>query len=102
MDIHERGDVTALRALLAGIDGGYVGNRWWLAMQDGDWAGAIEALEAPGADPFSGSDGMTMCFSPAGAPLRSMTVIERPVRVSVSSRGLPIVAEQQMIWGWLP
>jgi len=59
MDIHERGDLAALRALLAEAEGGYIGNRWWLAMQDGDWEGAIAALEAPGADPFSNSDGIT-------------------------------------------
>jgi tetratricopeptide (TPR) repeat protein len=59
MDIHERGDPTALRRLLGEAEGGYIGNRWWLAMNDGDWAAAVAALEAPGADPFSGSDGIT-------------------------------------------
>jgi tetratricopeptide (TPR) repeat protein len=58
LDVHERGDLTALRSLLAETDGGYIGNRWWLAMQDGDWAAAVTALDAPGADPFSGSDGI--------------------------------------------
>jgi hypothetical protein len=45
---------------------------------------------------------ITTCFSPAGAPLRSTTVISRPVSVSASAFGLPIVAEQQTICGVLP
>ena len=31
LDVDERGDLTALRALLDAAEGGYVGNRWWLA-----------------------------------------------------------------------
>ncbi len=59
LDIHERGDLTALRSILGGAEGGYVGNRWWLAMVDGDWERALAAMEAPGSDPFSGQYGIT-------------------------------------------
>jgi tetratricopeptide (TPR) repeat protein len=45
LDIHERGDRTALRALLEERESGYVEFRWWLAMTDEDWAGALDALE---------------------------------------------------------
>ena len=41
-----------------------------------------------------GGSRTTTCFSPDGAPLRSMTRTCRPVRVRASSPGLPTVAEQ--------
>ena len=59
VDIDERGDVSGLREYLAGTEGGFSGNRWWLAMVDGDWEGAMEALQAEGADPLSGQYGIT-------------------------------------------
>jgi tetratricopeptide (TPR) repeat protein len=45
LDIHERGDRTALRTLLEERESGYVEFRWWLAMTDEDWVGALDALE---------------------------------------------------------
>jgi hypothetical protein len=44
----------------------------------------------------------TKCLSPAGAPLSSMSWTGISSTRSVSSRGLPMVAEQQMNWGCAP
>jgi hypothetical protein len=43
-----------------------------------------------------------MCRSPDGAPLRSMSCTGRPMSISASSAGFPIVAEQQTMTGLLP
>ena len=52
LDVHERGDRTRIRAFLDEHDGGYVEFRWWLAMTDEDWEGAIAALEDGEEDPL--------------------------------------------------
>jgi tetratricopeptide (TPR) repeat protein len=53
------GDISAVRDFLAGRTGGYVSNRWFVAMLDGDWQAALDALEAPGSDPLIGQYGIT-------------------------------------------
>ena len=72
LDIHERGDLTALRSILDEAEGGYVGNRWWLAMVDGDWDAALAAMEMPGNDPFSGQYGITPRSLNSGLTYRRM------------------------------
>jgi tetratricopeptide (TPR) repeat protein len=72
LDIHERGDLTALRSILDEAEGGYVGNRWWLAMVDGDWEAALSAMEAPGNDPLSGQYGITPRSLNSGLAYRRM------------------------------
>jgi tetratricopeptide (TPR) repeat protein len=72
VDIQERGDVSALEAYLADIDGGFVGNRWWLAMVDGDWGAALAVLDTEGADPLSGQYGITPRALLAGLAHRRM------------------------------
>lgn len=52
LDVHERGDRTAIRAFLEEHPTGYVEFRWWLAMTDQDWAGALAALEMGEEDPL--------------------------------------------------
>jgi len=52
------GDISMVRSFLAEREGGYVGNRWFVAMVDGDWPAALAALEAPGADPLVGQYGV--------------------------------------------
>ena len=51
---------------------------------------------------MTGGSTSSRCFSPDGAPLRSMSRLGRPVSVCASSAGFPMVAEQQTITGWLP
>ncbi len=57
---------------------------------------------APVAPSMTGGSTSRRCFSPDGAPLRSIRCIGRPVRVCASSSGFPMVAEQQTMTGWLP
>jgi tetratricopeptide (TPR) repeat protein len=52
LDIHEGGDRSALRALLEERESGYVEFRWWLAMTDEDWSGALVALDREEEDPL--------------------------------------------------
>ncbi len=53
LDVHERGDRTALREFLDEFDSGYEEFRWWLAMTDEDWDGAIAAMEMGEEDPLN-------------------------------------------------
>ncbi len=50
----ETGDLEPVRAFLASQPEGYVGNKWYAAMVDGDYQGALAALDLPGADPLVG------------------------------------------------
>jgi tetratricopeptide (TPR) repeat protein len=72
LDIHERGDLTALRSILDQAEGGYVGNRFWLAMVDGDWEAALAAMDAPGNDPLSGQYGIVPRSLSRGLAYRRM------------------------------
>lgn len=72
LDVHQNGDLSALRAFLDEREGGFVGNRWWLAMVDGEWEAAVAAMDAPGADPLSGSDGIVPRSLNVGLAYRRM------------------------------
>ena len=65
-----------------------------------------DSLTTPRRMPCTGSTSgglySTKCRSPAGAPLSSMSFTGISSTRSVSSRGLPMVAEQQMNWGCAP
>ena len=66
------------------------------------WASVRAEPRAPVAASMTGGSTSSRCFSPAGAPLRSISWTGRPVSVSASSAGFPIVAEQQTITGLEP
>jgi tetratricopeptide (TPR) repeat protein len=57
-DMQARADLAGVRSFLAEYPEGYVGNRWYVAMVDGDLEGALEALEIPGSDPLVGQYGI--------------------------------------------
>jgi len=58
LPFYQSGDLEAVRAFLDERPSGYVSNRWWVAMIDGDYQGALSALDADGADPLSGQYGI--------------------------------------------
>ena len=66
------------------------------------WASVSAEPRAPVEASRTGGSTSRMCFSPDGAPLRSMSRAGRPVSVCASSAGFPIVAEQQTITGFEP
>lgn len=53
-EFQARGDLSAVRPFLSEYAEGYVGNRWFVAMVDGDYEAALAALEMPGSDPLVG------------------------------------------------
>ena len=57
---------------------------------------------APVEASMTGVSTSSTCFSPDGAPLRSMTRTGRPVSCSASSPGFAIVAEAHTITGFEP
>ena len=78
---------------------------WRPALRNGSaqrWASVSADPRAPVAASMTGGSTSSRCFSPAGAPLRSISRTGRPVSVAASSAGFPIVAEQQTMTGLEP
>ena len=78
---------------------------WRPARRNGSahrWASVSAEPRAPVDASMTGGSTSSTCFSPDGAPLRSISRTGRPVSCSASSAGFAIVAEQHTITGFEP